>query len=55
MLFANCSRDCDGRLASNCFDAWANVGFIASSHTAAQSTETILLLKSIVRFLYNGS
>ena len=27
MLFANWSGDCEGRLASNCFDAWVNAGF----------------------------
>ena len=60
MLSANWSGDCEGRLASNCFDAyaWVNSGFIASSHTErrkghstiVQSTESTLLLES--RFLY---
>ena len=44
-----------GRLASNCYDAWANAGFIASSHTertldCCAIIESTLLLES--RFLY---
>ena len=29
----------EGRLASNCLDAWANAGFTASSHTESRTLD----------------
>ena len=49
MLFANLSGDCEGRLASNCFDVWAKAGFIASSHTEKRDTP---LLYNQLNLLY---